>query len=207
MEGFAYLHLCLAHEEESIECQLPEFKLDWKKPSTWIAAMSWATVMSWVSVASPVEAAIFVNTPRCGPLCVRTGPSKKYKCIRTEENGTKLPQPISTDRNYLQLTSKRRRYVYSMYVSLRPDGPRGVVVDKGNVARRSLLGGPALYDEGATGSTVTSIQRKLRNMGFYKRKNLTGYYDNATKQAVTEFQKKQGIISDGVVGPETQSYL
>lgn len=59
---------------------------------------------------------------------------------------------------------------------------------------------------GSTGDEVKSIQRKLQSLGYYKG-GIDGIYGNATKSAVTQFQKNCGITADGICGKTTLLYL
>ena len=59
--------------------------------------------------------------------------------------------------------------------------------------------------EGDTGTCVTQLQQRLNALGA----NLVvdGDFGPATKNAVLAFQGRERISFDGVVGPQTQSYL
>lgn len=59
---------------------------------------------------------------------------------------------------------------------------------------------------GSTGDEVKSIQRKLSSLGYYKG-NIDGIYGQATKSAVTAFQRNCGITVDGICGKQTLLYL
>ncbi|MDD6729139.1 MAG: spore cortex-lytic enzyme [Eubacteriales bacterium] len=59
---------------------------------------------------------------------------------------------------------------------------------------------------GSTGSEVKSIQQKLASLGYYKG-SVDGIYGNATKSAVTAFQRNCGITADGICGKTTLLYL
>ena len=64
----------------------------------------------------------------------------------------------------------------------------------------------AVYKQGSTGSTVKTIQQKLKNWGYYKG-NVDGIYGSKTKEAVKYFQRKNNLTVDGIVGPKTLSAL
>lgn len=59
---------------------------------------------------------------------------------------------------------------------------------------------------GSTGSDVRALQQKLRDIG-YTSVSVNGTYDSKTLAAVRDFQKKNGLSSDGVAGPLTQAAL
>lgn len=64
----------------------------------------------------------------------------------------------------------------------------------------------ALSKVGSTGNEVTSIQKKLKELGFYKG-NVDGIYGSGTKNAVIAFQRSVGLTADGVAGKATLLYL
>ena len=60
--------------------------------------------------------------------------------------------------------------------------------------------------QGSTGSTVKTIQQKLKNWGYYTGA-VDGIYGTRTKNAVISFQKKNGLTADGIVGSKTLAAL
>lgn len=64
----------------------------------------------------------------------------------------------------------------------------------------------AVYRQGSTGSTVKTIQRKLKNWGYYKGA-VDGIYGSKTKEAVRYFQRKNNLSVDGIVGAKTLAAL
>lgn len=64
----------------------------------------------------------------------------------------------------------------------------------------------AVFRQGNTGSTVRTIQRKLKNWGYYTG-SVDGIFGPKTKEAVKYFQRKNGLAVDGVVGNKTLAAL
>ena len=64
----------------------------------------------------------------------------------------------------------------------------------------------AVIKQGNTGSTVRTIQRKLKNWGYYTG-TVDGIFGSKTKQAVKYFQSKNKLVVDGIVGPKTLAAL
>ena len=60
----------------------------------------------------------------------------------------------------------------------------------------------ALSKMGSRGSEVKNIQTRLKKWGYYTG-SIDGIYGTATKNAVTKFQKKNGLTADGIAGPAT----
>ena len=59
---------------------------------------------------------------------------------------------------------------------------------------------------GSRGDEVRKIQKKLKELGYYKG-TVDGIYGTATKKAVTAFQKGCGITADGIAGAKTLKFL
>lgn len=59
---------------------------------------------------------------------------------------------------------------------------------------------------GNTGLGIVTLQAQLRSLGF-KNKRIDGKFDALTLSAVKDFQRSQGLIIDGIVGPNTNSIL
>jgi peptidoglycan hydrolase-like protein with peptidoglycan-binding domain len=56
------------------------------------------------------------------------------------------------------------------------------------------------------GEAVSTLQQRLTELGYYNGP-ITGFYGPMTQEAVSKFQKDQGIPQDGVVGATTRSAL
>nr|WP_226984178.1 spore cortex-lytic enzyme [Halothermothrix orenii] len=64
---------------------------------------------------------------------------------------------------------------------------------------------PTLY-WGTSGSNVRLVQWKLQQWGYYEGR-IDGYFGPETSEAVREFQRKNGLRVDGLVGPQTWAAL
>ena len=62
------------------------------------------------------------------------------------------------------------------------------------------------YKRGSTGSTVSEIQKKLKNWGYYSGE-VDGIFGSRTEAAVRLFQQKNGLQVDGKVGAQTLAAL
>ena len=60
----------------------------------------------------------------------------------------------------------------------------------------------ALSKYGSRGEEVRKIQKKLSEWGYYSG-SVDGIYGTQTKNAVTYFQRKNGLTADGIAGPKT----
>jgi len=64
---------------------------------------------------------------------------------------------------------------------------------------------PTLY-WGSTGDNVKQVQQRLSNWGYYKGP-IDGFLGAATFNAIKEFQRKNGLTPDGIVGAQTYNAL
>ena len=64
----------------------------------------------------------------------------------------------------------------------------------------------AVYQQGSSGSVVKTMQRKLKNWGYYKG-SVDGVFGKQTREAVKYFQRKNGLKVDGIVGNQTLKAL
>lgn len=64
----------------------------------------------------------------------------------------------------------------------------------------------AVLKQGNTGTDVKTLQKKLKNWGYYKG-SIDGIFGPKTKEAVKYFQRKNNLTVDGIVGKKTLSAL
>lgn len=63
-----------------------------------------------------------------------------------------------------------------------------------------------MLQQGSRGSDVTTLQRKLKNWGYYSG-SVDGIFGSQTREAVRYFQRKNGLVVDGIVGKKTLAAL
>ncbi len=64
----------------------------------------------------------------------------------------------------------------------------------------------AILRQGSKGNEVKEMQRRLKQWGYYNG-SVDGVFGAGTKKAVVAFQKKNGIVADGIVGLATYKAL
>ena len=60
--------------------------------------------------------------------------------------------------------------------------------------------------QGSSGPEVTSLQRKLKDLGFDPN-GVDGHFGAGTRDAVIAFQQSKGLQADGIAGPATIAAL
>ena len=64
----------------------------------------------------------------------------------------------------------------------------------------------AVLKKGATGEDVKLVQKKLKQWGYYSGA-VDGIFGSQTEAAVKYFQRKNGLVADGIVGKKTAAAL
>lgn len=67
--------------------------------------------------------------------------------------------------------------------------------------------GQAVLMRGQGGQSVADLQRQLSVLGFMQHSDIDGRFGPATERAVREFQKRNGLTEDGMVGRATYDKL
>lgn len=80
-----------------------------------------------------------------------------------------------------------------------------VFVDR-DYSRSSPYSVATLSKLGSRGDEVRKIQKKLKELGYYKG-SVDGIYGTSTKKAVTAFQKNCGLTADGIAGAKTLKFM
>ena len=64
-----------------------------------------------------------------------------------------------------------------------------------------------LLKQGSRGEEVTRLQQTLTDRGCFTHWRTTGYFGIKTRASVINFQKANGLVPDGIVGPKTNAAL
>jgi len=76
-----------------------------------------------------------------------------------------------------------------------------------SVAVSAQAASNSLLRLGSRGSEVSALQRELKNRGYFTYPKITGYFGYITRDAVIRFQRDNGLLVDGIVGPQTRGAL
>jgi len=74
------------------------------------------------------------------------------------------------------------------------------------VVTLALPAGASLLRPGDRGPSVLSLQESLAKAGHFTGPT-TGYFGDMTRASVISFQRQNGLVADGIVGPATQAAL
>ncbi|MCC8930831.1 peptidoglycan-binding protein [Rhodococcus sp. I2R] len=103
---------------------------------------------------------------------------------------------------YVDFENELRAGLFGLYGNTAPT-PVPVVVPNPGVG-----GGTTLLLRGSKGEAVRRLQARLnRDYPLYARLVVDGDFGPATEGVVREFQKRAGLLVDGIAGPETHARL
>ena len=82
----------------------------------------------------------------------------------------------------------------------------GAVVAVLLVVLLPLAADAAVLKRGSRGDEVVTLQKKLKQWGYYDG-SVDGVFGAGTEKAVQYFQRKNGLVADGIVGAKTAAAL
>lgn len=131
------------------------------------------------------------------PMLLRDGRTKY--CIYE----TKLYKPDGT----VQDNSGHTQHLHiSVVWARRNEAQPWNLAPQGSAEAPPMAAKIVLLKRGAAGPAVLALQKRLKELGFYKDVP-DGYFGPKTEAAVKAFQKASGLKQDGKVGPKTQEAL
>ena len=72
--------------------------------------------------------------------------------------------------------------------------------------QETIVAEAAVLKNGSRGTDVRNVQTRLKNWGYYKGA-VDGIYGSQTVSAVKLFQKRNGLVVDGIVGAKTAAAI
>ncbi len=218
MGYMAYSHMFMANEEanENVEYNLPNFQLEWKKllrPAGIGAATAdnltksqfhWLNFLkssAWLALAG---ISVFFATVTHAQTVSTSYVTTNGSCLRVREDANLHSRILDCIPNRTQLTTTR---IINGFAQLSPSGfvsTRWIGSTPNNRPVRTItrrgVGGPVYLSLGSRSSAVTEVQRALGVQP-------TGYYGPTTTRVVRQFQARNNLRVDGIVGPETRNAI
>lgn len=163
-------------------------------------------VAAWMTaVPAALAAEGKVNT---SSLNLRKAASQNSDKLQTLDRGDKLDVISESGDWYKVRYGKYTGYVMKKYVkvsgSVKKTDAGAKTETQKETADKTETG--ATLRKGSSGSAVKKLQQRLRELGYYTG-SADGKYDSGVVTAVKNFQKKNGLTSDGVAGSATQKKL
>lgn len=198
MDNLAYIHLAQAYAQPELPIN-PSPKINWPKVSA-------RAISSAISVV--LTASVFGTT---------------VPAVAVMKVGASGDQVVQVQRRLQELGYFKFKAT-GYYGSLTADAVKhfqrnnGLVAD-GVIGKNTQDALDQTYPEtpkpstqpvvrlGAQSPTVLRVQRQLSSLKYYNWRQMDGKFDQATKEAVINFQKANGLNPDGVVGLKTHTLL
>lgn len=216
MDYMAYSHMFMANEadNENVEEDMPLLELDWKKlfggsaivtgnaanlPKFTFHWLNFLKSSAWLALAGM---SIFFGTVTNAQTASRAYVTTNGSCLRVREDANLHSRVLDCIPNRTPITTTETingfaRLSPSGFVSNRWIGntPNNRPVNTG-----SSTGGQTFLRFGSRGQAVTDVQRALGVQP-------TGYYGETTTRVVREFQSRNNLRVDGIVGPQTRNAI
>ena len=195
MDYMAYSHMFMANEtaNDNVEYTLPTFDFDWLKflkSSAWLALVGvsiFFSTLTHAQTSSPTSTRYVTTNGSC--LRVRQNPNLHARVVDCLPNRTQI-RTTETVNGFARLSPNR--FVSAQWIGNAPNNRP--VRTGGGTGGRHILG------FGSRGPAVSEVQRALGVQP-------TGYFGPTTNRVVREFQARNGLRVDGIVGPQTRAVL
>ena len=216
MEYLAYSLMDSSYAKVTADTEfcLPEFKLRFNGQKYFKSAkLTFAIISSSLAIIAQAQAGwaaysgagTYLVRTNGNCLNVRTGPSTYHRSVRCYSNGSQLPRVVGYRNGFARLSTGN--YVAANWINTSSDQRYTSFRGIGNrlTPTRSTadngIGGSVTLRRGSRGEAVRQLQRVLGNVP------VTGYYGSLTETAVRNVQGRNGLLADGVAGPQTLSSL
>jgi peptidoglycan hydrolase-like protein with peptidoglycan-binding domain len=197
MEGLAYLHVALANEAPDDTASTLTWKgLKLSKGSTIHYLSLIAITLGVLGMANQASAAI------------RQG-DRGSEVESLQQRLQKLGYFKAGVTGYFGGVTKEAVREFQKDRGLQPDGIVGKDTQASLEEHQKQVSEPSheVWRLGERDAKVSEIQQQLENAGFGIPARKDGIFDEATQEAVRQFQQAKGLKVDGIVGPQTLAAL
>ncbi len=199
MENLAYIHLAEAYEQQDIPSCPGMAK--WPK-------FSRRSISSAMSVV--LSAAVFgTAVPALATTTIKFGDSGE-QVLQVQIRLQELGYFQSKATGYYGSVTEAAVKHFQQNNGLIPDGVIGVKTQEALAQTYPETAPPTTQPTvrlGDESPTVLRVQRQLSSLKLYDWRQMNGKFDDATQQAVINFQKANGLTPDGIVGLKTHTML
>jgi peptidoglycan hydrolase-like protein with peptidoglycan-binding domain len=210
METLAYLHLALANEAPiSTSCQATA--TDWERPKLFahLNSLRFSTSAA-VHLLSFSVAVCILGIAHQASAMVQQGDSGS-EVTAIQQRLQELGYFQGTATGYFGSVTKAAVKDFQQAKGLNPDGVVGSKTDatlhgsQQSSSQSESTSNNGVLKIGARGESVAELQQKLSESGL--RAGDQGVFDEATQEAVRQFQQAKGLTVDGIVGQQTLAAL
>lgn len=198
MENLAYIHLAEVYEQQDI----PSCPWIGKWPK-----FSRRSISSAMSVV--LSAAVFGTAVPAIASTIKFGDSGD-RVVQVQMRLQELGYFKSKATGYYGSLTEAAVKHFQQNNGLTPDGVIGAKTQEALAQTYPETPQPTTQPTvrlGDESPTVLRVQRQLSSLKLYDWRQMSGKFDDATQQAVMNFQKANGLTPDGVVGLKTHTTL
>ncbi len=198
MENLAYIHLAEVYEQQDI----PSCRWIGKWPK-----FSRRSISSAMSVV--LSAAVFGTAVPAIASTIKFGDSGD-RVVQVQMRLQELGYFKSKATGYYGSRTEDAVKQFQQNNGLTPDGVIGTKTQEALAQTYPETPQPTTQPVvrlGDESPTVLRVQRQLSSLKLYDWRQMNGKFDDATQQAVMNFQKANGLTPDGVVGLKTHTML
>lgn len=200
METLAYLHLALAHEVADCTKAISTKQRQKLSTGTAINLLGLTVALCLVGVTNKASAALEQGT-------------RGKQVANLQQRLAQLGYFKETVTGYFGSVTKKAVVQFQQAEGLDPDGIVGEKTkatlsgseQPGSESETETSTSHNVVQAGDRGDQVVDIQQRLAAVGFSVGEK--GFFDQATEDAVRQFQQSQGLKADGVVGLQTLAAL
>ena len=142
------------------------------------------------------------NTNNGNTIVPNGGSVCKKSYYNSKLPGTKFCTPNWSLINSIPSSTTSKNWIVELQAECNRQGFSKQTVD--GIAGPNTLKGCPMLQVGSSGKITRILQQRLTNLG-YSTNGIDGMFGQNTKKAVMQFQAKNGLVVDGIVGKNTWS--
>ena len=142
-------------------------------------------------------------------LNIRESASSKSDVIKVVKEGARIEIKGTSGSWYKVSVDGKTGYAAKKYLTVsseKKNSSKKASTSSSNDSGKKQSSSDGTCKKGDQGDAVKKVQKRLKELGYYS-SSVDGDFGDATKTAVRNFQKNNGLTNDGVVGKKTLEKL
>ena len=165
-----------------------------------------AIILALLLCLIPLIALAKTGKVTASSLNIRKSASSDSKVVGTLKEGATVTIKETSGSWYKISANGKTGYVIKKYIKITSSSDSSKSSSSKSSSSKNSGSSDGTCGPGDTGSAVKKVQQRLKKLGYFSGK-VDGDYGNATKTAVKNFQKKNGLTVNGKVNSKTLAKL